>query len=284
MLQEHHEIREPRLPTELEREIFELASRDEPSTRYSLIQVAKRVHKWVEPSLYCIFIICEGTDVIPSSLFLSSFKERLAVGGSTAIARQAKFVRHLMYTGQDMSSVVDLIILCTNIIDLAVWTFPGVPNTSLTTLTTFFDALHLKRLSVSAELIQLYPHCLSSLALSLTHLDCFGMHSPFWDDGWKILNVSHLTHLVVAGSNIRPIITAILKESKTIRLVINAQDNIPSPDALEGPWYTKDPRYVFCKYPNPPTACWFKGTNGGDDIWVLGEEAQRRKIQRLSTS
>ncbi|KAJ7059732.1 hypothetical protein C8F01DRAFT_1145482, partial [Mycena amicta] len=42
----------PRLPRELEREIFELAAEIHPSTVAVLLRVAHRVQEWTEPFLY----------------------------------------------------------------------------------------------------------------------------------------------------------------------------------------------------------------------------------------
>ncbi|KAJ7059546.1 hypothetical protein C8F01DRAFT_1370451 [Mycena amicta] len=44
--------KDPRLPPELEREIFETSALLHPGMRYILVLVASRVHTWIEPTLY----------------------------------------------------------------------------------------------------------------------------------------------------------------------------------------------------------------------------------------
>ncbi|KAJ7256915.1 hypothetical protein C8J57DRAFT_1343335 [Mycena rebaudengoi] len=47
----------PAFPTDLEREIFELAANCHPETMLSLMLVAHRVHQWIEPLLYRFLVI-----------------------------------------------------------------------------------------------------------------------------------------------------------------------------------------------------------------------------------
>ncbi|KAF9526143.1 hypothetical protein CPB83DRAFT_908688 [Crepidotus variabilis] len=284
-----NELPDYALPVELEREIFELASWNDHVTGYSLIRVARRVYEWVEPSLYRVLIVYEGDyrgeRPTPSSPFLQVFKDLLAARGFGAIARQAKFVHHFMYTGNDITELKDILLLCTNIVDLALWTIPVSRTDDLDSIMESLGSLRPQKISISSTLISLYPKWLSlaPLTQSLTHLDCFGLDGPIWDDGWENLrDLSALTSLAVAGNNISPTISATLQKLKNIQLVIDALEGdvsyIIPPDA---PWYVDDPRFVFCEYPRPTVDCWLKGTVGGDDIWVLGEIEQRKKKERL---
>ncbi|KAJ7059517.1 hypothetical protein C8F01DRAFT_1370432 [Mycena amicta] len=54
----------PRLPTELEREILEITARVYPEMRYTLLFVARRARIWIEPLLYRTLIL-EKTSTLP---------------------------------------------------------------------------------------------------------------------------------------------------------------------------------------------------------------------------
>ncbi|KAF9524413.1 hypothetical protein CPB83DRAFT_611928 [Crepidotus variabilis] len=296
---EYRQPNEPILPEELERKIFVLASRRGSDTAYTLIQVAKRVQTWIEPLLYQVFLINVGLSnesEIKSSPFLPRFEKVNDAKGADldGLQRQAKFVRHFMYTGDNVQYIARMLSLCTSITDLALWWRRWGPETKQTKLLVdFISNLQLEKLSIRATLPLGYPECFSvdkPLAQSLTHFDLFGIDGSYWNNGWRLLlKFPLLTHLAVAGRNIVLMIEGVLNEMDSVQLLIDATGQLyydAYASTLVSPptrWYAEDPRFVSFEYPRP-TAGWLKGTIGGDDLWAAGYEKQQRKRNKLSKS
>nr|GAT57085.1 predicted protein [Mycena chlorophos] len=128
----------PRLPPELEQEIFELASTAHPETVPTLIRVARRVQEWTEPFLYRTLRVRDSTR-------LSAFIAALHTKPASFLARG---LRHVLF-----ESVPE----CTN--ELCLEIIAKCPHiTSVGTTNTFcgpaaFDGLaslrHLRRMAVS---------------------------------------------------------------------------------------------------------------------------------------
>ncbi|TFK74248.1 hypothetical protein BDN72DRAFT_833579 [Pluteus cervinus] len=123
----------PRLPPELEREIFELAARIDRAVCRSLLVVSKRVYLWIEPLLYETIIQDkrsgkEATFPLPEG--------------------KSRYVRNLLLGGTvDWSSTDEILRDCPNITNLAVWcrTTPDcldiIKNLPLKRLSANFHAL-----------------------------------------------------------------------------------------------------------------------------------------------
>ncbi|KAJ7059660.1 hypothetical protein C8F01DRAFT_1254576 [Mycena amicta] len=100
---------EPRLPLDLEREIFELTGRLYPETRPNLLLVARRVQCWLEPLLY-------------ETLVIDGFHEAHRIA-SLATSRPpdffARITRRLVLSA-DSHTPTDILALCKGVTHLAI--------------------------------------------------------------------------------------------------------------------------------------------------------------------
>ncbi|KAF9523477.1 hypothetical protein CPB83DRAFT_862755 [Crepidotus variabilis] len=278
--------REARLPLELEREIFELAAHEDPKTAYALLLVAKKVHIWIESSLYRVVVKAFHNGVFPSSPFIQKFEDAFHQGvlSPPEVKRQAFYVQHALISRGD---ALPLLTMCPNIVDLAIWCSIDSHKIEISTM---LPLIPIQKLSIRPTyLLKENPDYFrdTTLARSLTHFDMVCVDGPFWADGWKFLScLPRLTHLAVDGTNVYPTIEGVLRESETITLVVRCPGTVCAPgDKNEDTEYEKrygeDSRLVFCKYPENPLNCWEGGANGGQDMWNMAESLQQVKKNRI---
>ncbi|KAF7304576.1 hypothetical protein HMN09_00860300 [Mycena chlorophos] len=103
----------PRLPLELEREIFELSAWHDKPTMLVLILVASRVRVWIEPLLHRVIRIRTREQ-------FKALHERL-----TNNATYCASVCHVLFTGAswpELYHALEYILReCTNLVDLGIW-------------------------------------------------------------------------------------------------------------------------------------------------------------------
>ncbi|KAF9526893.1 hypothetical protein CPB83DRAFT_444601 [Crepidotus variabilis] len=280
------QLKESRLPAELEREIFEIAAANQDiQTGLKLILTAKRVREWIEPTFYRVLIKC--TDVPRTSPFL----KHLHLENISPIERQKLSYCHcLLLQSISVEDAVNLLSACPNITDLAMWVLQG----SYTPLGEILLSMKIQRLSVRInDVLRGFSssHTLigSPLSQALTHLDLIDLNSGFWDSAWKaFVALPRLTHLAVDGNNVVPTIEGMLNESKSIKLIVATStthaylqgdlSNGESTSKWLGAW---DVRFIHFPYPEGPISCWVEGTKGGEDLWVGAEKAQSNRIEQL---
>ncbi|KAJ7177066.1 hypothetical protein C8R46DRAFT_1346947 [Mycena filopes] len=185
---------DPRLPQDLERTIFELLARSEPSHAPPLLRVAWRVKHWIEPLLYRILIVTATRvlwDGIPP-IRATTLLDRIA---SKPAAFFASSVRHLFLLNpamgpMDSFAVNTILRACTGITTLSSGHIKDPAQ--LAALATL-DGLHV--LTASLDWIE-WRDVRSSLAhpafRNITHLELPPNHGSFAEH----LNLlPRLTHL-----------------------------------------------------------------------------------------
>ncbi|KAJ7290200.1 hypothetical protein C8J57DRAFT_1705647 [Mycena rebaudengoi] len=188
----------PKLPPELECQIFETAARDcrdnfESTQVTNLCLIARRVHFWVEPILLEVVALWDGNHA----------KKFLKLVHMKPEGFLAKAVRILCISYQvDVNTASKIVSVCTGVPKLASWThYERKPEPSLPFL---ISQLPLTRLAIASAhfsiILDEYPSCV--WLSTLTHLEL-----SFWwtDDGpASVLSLSRLprlTHVTLASGN-----------------------------------------------------------------------------------
>ncbi|KAJ7847428.1 hypothetical protein B0H13DRAFT_1730318 [Mycena leptocephala] len=143
------------LPTELEREIFEIAAFFNPDSMPVLLLVARRVKIWIEPLLYQIITIYDPSLVTPSVLTPNRVFRYSITGFHRLMGRKPTsffhdYVRHIQLFISDMEEITKILSICDATMNLALYA-PELPAL----LPPPLSSLPLQRLSVSAE--KLFP-------------------------------------------------------------------------------------------------------------------------------
>ncbi|KAJ7052053.1 hypothetical protein C8F01DRAFT_998886 [Mycena amicta] len=271
---------EPRLPLELEREIFETTALIDPSTIPPLLRVARRVLIWVEPLLYRTLNVGEDSPRV----------QQFHAASSKPPAFLAQAVRCVvLHTGYDDDTVSRTLSLCTGCTRLAV---DG--NRSARELLPILSTLPIQRLAgflCSTLDLMNVPEDIAAhpLLRCLTHLDLFDSirsHEvlPIVD---ALPSLPFLTHLAISQSGpldpVRELLGQILKDCRQLRiLVIPNYDRLNEEDfdahkAMMGevPESLRDPRLVLCSY-----ELWFEGVLNGPNFWKAAEDLIARKRRR----
>ncbi|KAJ6555993.1 hypothetical protein B0H19DRAFT_1151724 [Mycena capillaripes] len=273
---------EPKLPPELEREIFEIAAVSHPTTIPTLMLKAGRVRDWIEPLLYRIVMITSsrrricGFSNVPLEILLQvitikppSFLEGIkyllladtfAPSSVRAILAACRGVRHLMAHSH-------------------------VPLTSH--LNSLADLRCLTRLTVHIE--ELFPRTIDfthPLFRNVTHLELF--------DFPLRLNTSHalciglplipnLTHFAFNGESLtidlRPILSTTLSHLQCVAAVTQDAD-LEGMDAAHT--LSDDERFVCIGQTNYYND-WVQGAIGGEDFWAIAEAFITRDALGKST-
>ncbi|KAF9526892.1 hypothetical protein CPB83DRAFT_857162 [Crepidotus variabilis] len=256
----------PRLPLELEREIFEIAALDNAEDAILLSLVAKRIQIWLEPIVY-----------------RTSYRNPLA-RSSPAFSRwisESKRQRVLQYTERLLlrdtyvKEATDIINQCPNIWDLSIWDLRQLSQLDL--LLAILPSFSIQRLYIGNE-------CLSwlrlngsqkfnpSLYLHLTHLS---LHVPKrGSPSYKVI-ASHatifsklpcLTHFAVFRSATKwSIIQKLLADCTTLQLLIVFQ--LQTTAAV----HDSEPRVVYLDPWVNTVAGWVQEEL---DFWQIGEKVR----------
>ncbi|KAJ7083279.1 hypothetical protein C8R43DRAFT_1142724 [Mycena crocata] len=190
---------EPRLPVELEREIFELAAWAHLRRIPSLLLVSQRVKIWTEPILYGTFIVAHGGDTewIFPWMSPTEFQQLLH-------SRPAMFfhdhVHHLLCVNTIDAELELILRKCSGAQDVC-FVNCGYTDAALLPMLT---AMALRRLDTPLKLL-FYPAVIDlshSLFARLTHL-C--LHTSYvyrvdWLSGAGLATLPCLTHLAFALS------------------------------------------------------------------------------------
>ncbi|TFK72680.1 hypothetical protein BDN72DRAFT_836000 [Pluteus cervinus] len=236
----------PRLPPELEYEIFLLAYQDDHKRAKDLILVAKRVFDWLIPHVFSVVMFAEEDQTFPIKFNEATYKK---VG---------HHVRHL-FIDSDLQRYLHLF---PNVIDLAFWAdnnaiFPHIPN-----------------------LLQLPLICLSTRASTelfavfakLTHLDLIAAFDPDSTGIKSVLYLPKLTHLCVLRMVLTTGLDLFLEKERCPELRVVAvwawaKDSAAVLDE-EAP-EAEDQRVVMVR--SDPHKDWEMGARGGVDMWRLAE-------------
>ncbi|KAJ7052052.1 hypothetical protein C8F01DRAFT_633483 [Mycena amicta] len=273
---------EPRLPPELEREIFETTALMYPSTIPPLLRVARRVLIWIEPLLYRTLNVGEDWPSV----------EQFHAASSKPPAFLAQAVRCVvLHTGYDYDTVSRTLSLCTGCTRLAV---DGAR--SARKLLPILSTLPIQRLAAfvcpTLDLMDM-PQDIAAhpLLRCLTHLDLFDplrSHEvlPIVD---ALPSLPFLTHLAIGQSGpldtVRELLERILKDCRQLRILVvpnydrsnHSEEDFDAHKTMMGdvPESLRNPRLVLCSY-----KLWFEGVLDGPNFWKVAEDLVARKRRR----
>ncbi|KAJ7471063.1 hypothetical protein FB451DRAFT_1252913 [Mycena latifolia] len=287
---------EPRLPTDLEREILEIAAISQPSSIPTLILVAHRVKAWIEPLLYRVLSISDAG----VERFEGTNRPRITHGTCLELidSRTSSFfhdhVRHLSLTcvyGRLATLKENLFILskCTGIVNLELSHVSAHP-----TLLPVMSTLPLVRLVAALQLLFGpsvnidFGHKLFS---RLTHLDIWdSCPCPTWPVGlgqlprlthlslsWPVPTTPDIFRGFLAHCPRLEILAVIFRTTVTY----SAEDYLPHYRFFE-----EDPRSVVIIAPEAYfQRDWELGADGGDDHWVIADRfVRKRRLGKINAS
>jgi hypothetical protein len=218
---------DPHLPPELDRLIFELATRDiGPNGSATLFLVAKRVHDWwvcvifdiiikkymneleihrIRPLIFKVFNQMARPpfpDFKKSPQLLESighFAERFLIGFNP--------------TTEDY--LERLLSFCPKIVDLAIWVF------RIESISPILDKLPLRRLSANFDYFTYEDFLARPFFVNLTHLEIFSFMGDTWNKIFEALvRLPNLTHLLIRCFIEVDVIPELLRHCRLLRILI----------------------------------------------------------------
>ncbi|KAJ7057477.1 hypothetical protein C8F01DRAFT_332948 [Mycena amicta] len=235
----------PRLPQELEREIFQLAASSNQGCIGNLMRVARRTLTWTEPFLFVsINMYASGADDIQQTFFLEG-RERPPDFFANA-------VRHVVV--EDWGPIFCAALkLCTKATHVAI---AGIPEDNQDEVFAIFSQMPLRRLATHL-LDFLHPtgdihkHAELPFAENLTHLDLFDEDEINLEQLYPfITSLPSLTHLALAFPPSWTFIERLLSEcSKLQALVVlweptSADEGYRAAQAVP----LRDARFAMCTF------------------------------------
>ncbi|KAF8662052.1 hypothetical protein AX16_001237 [Volvariella volvacea WC 439] len=189
---ETRSMRQPRLPRELERLIFDISARNsDPEDIQTLMDVAPRVHVWLKPIFREIVIYMEADDR----------------WGSYPTDKEAQYVKHLLLpheiTGMDVGEFLSQYPNIQSLAMWVIWPTDGVLsyfNSSAfanTILRNPFRRLAINLVDLFAEQEKIdFNH---EVFKHLTHLEVFGQLDAVWEKGNNFVCLKELRYLAFRG-------------------------------------------------------------------------------------
>ncbi|KAJ7471603.1 hypothetical protein B0H11DRAFT_2039198 [Mycena galericulata] len=269
----------PKLPPELEREIFETSAFFHPECMPALLQVARRVKIWIEPQLYRVI----------STSALSMGGKRMFRHRDHGVLRKLirsqpihwrEHVRHIHFVGyRNREAVQDILSVCNNTVNLA---FGG----SYSSLLPFLEKLPLQRLSGSFSVDK--TDFSGPLFAQITHLD-INIHEV-WDDddlpiGWDTCSgfalLPRLTHLSFSQEAIpSSVFEGALEHCKSLTVLVFVWPSRTarlSGDAAYLKLQRDDPRFVMLVVADRLDD-WEFGARGGEDYWDTADKMVKARL------
>ncbi|KAF8642963.1 hypothetical protein AX16_009293 [Volvariella volvacea WC 439] len=306
-------VEEPRLPQELERIIFLIAARnDRDRTLLVLMQVARRVRSWLQELVYETVVLGEPEFYLESKSPLHH-PARFPSGPQTSYVRNFLVYSHMLNESEPYW--VDLLPECHNIENFGMWCISSrVKTKNIISLLTSAIQSPLRTvpscglLRLSASLVDLFPD--GSVEFNhlvfkdLTHLELLDFPSESdgkWVEGNNLGCLSQLRYLAVASFDFSyafpiDILRKCLEECKSLEVLRYPDktedyeteqllNSIPRIMNIDGTMQeVPEDRVVVRRgpflYDDEWTTDWYKGTVGGEDIWVQSEKVVLRKRWR----
>ncbi|KAJ7182353.1 hypothetical protein C8R43DRAFT_966974 [Mycena crocata] len=273
---------DPRLPADLEREIFELAAETHLPGIPRLLLVAQRVKIWTEPILYRTFIVCEtwrylhqvGEDVaglpqITPKKILQLLDTRPAV---------FDHVRHLFLirAGNALNDFQRILAACNGVQDFFL---DGTPDLALFLA---LAAISPQRLHIR-QLYHLFPSdrvdYTHSLFSKVTHLDLDRINFP--SDPAGLAALPCLTHLAVDHTAAYVHLEGALAHCARLAVLVVVRWEEPDANQSLLAHFAHEPRFVLLFAPeDPPMRRWRSGALGGEDHWTRAEAVVRERQLR----
>ncbi|KAJ7616136.1 hypothetical protein FB45DRAFT_237821 [Roridomyces roridus] len=263
----------PKLPPELEREIFELAAQSDPLSVLQLMLVAWRIHDWVKPLLYRV-VLLQGQFVLKK---VSSYPwESSSRYTSISLSILQQSVKHL-YIQMAPSNVTEHVLSAASGVE-NLWVRTMLEESSEGRLVAALPNVRRLHCNYSLILDALDVETTPPAFSRLTHLEIFGEVDP---DIWEELAlIPNLTHLAVDDGWVDgPLLLDLLDRFKSLHvLIMLCWPDRPTLDLDDEGMHqlVKDPRFVR-------TACldrmadWKSGALTGVDYWSRADDFLARR-------
>ncbi|TFK73864.1 hypothetical protein BDN72DRAFT_956199 [Pluteus cervinus] len=253
----------PRLPPELEKEIFTLSFSESLHQKINpgnLFLVSKRVFDWLMPLYWDVVMAHTAADGWPPT-----FSEQ-------TLQLYGHHVHHF-HTWE--SSFVKLLTLCPNISDLAIWTSISEQDVD------YIIKLPITRLSIFIDDIRWGNADLHEFCSKVTHLDISNRMD--WATNKIIPHFPALTHLAtfsawVAGENIQSWFMHGSPLEAVILISSGSGDGLHLREAEDD---DLDPRVVRVGFGRTYKVDWVEGAHGRMDMWEFADEVIKNR--RLSS-
>lgn len=286
-----------RLPVELEHEIFEIAISQFPRCAHRIIRVARRTREWSVHffgiSLYQVLRLSGLKQSYTASfapvMMVSSFpplylktaqKKYSKDPDLERIARFGVHVRHVLLQNRTAEEIIDILNLCPNVENLALWIVRGGSDHKL--VPTLKALRKLRRLSFDPAWIQ---HSVNlderdtPLAFDLpcfamiTHLEIINASTTLsrWS---KVSVMPALTHLALDGVVNQQLINRVLRECPRLELLVlfHLEPGYLGEDLSKS---QSDHRVVFLQSVSDDFGHWEAGARGQEDYWVTAERIRK---------
>ncbi|KAJ7648795.1 hypothetical protein DFH06DRAFT_1135599 [Mycena polygramma] len=266
----------PRLPTELERHIFELVALSRTVAIPTLVRVAQRVKIWIEPLLYRTIVVnTRALRTVDEGLLPSCTVDILiCIALHPARRTLLHHVRNLMLVVE--SNEIDLILeACTNVVNVYVRLDKGqirrlpsswypTPNHITSNPTTAVRHL-------SCKFTDIFPNAACDLAhMHITRLRLFdAIPAEHITDLCRRL--PELTHLSF-NDPLKHLLQGLLAEFPNLVLILVSQMELYESHRLDHyASMDSEPRFVYAKVANFEKD-WQKGVLSGLDYWARVEQ------------
>ncbi|KAJ7127315.1 hypothetical protein C8R43DRAFT_700642 [Mycena crocata] len=267
----------PRLPPELEREIFQVCASARPVTISKLMLVAWRVKDWVEPFLYRTIAIQYTAALEPYPIF--TWPTLLSAVHSKPASFFHNSVRNLsllLMGTSDATNAQQLLSACTGVANLTIMNFSviaadldGLAQTLIPLLSSLRPRrIHADLLPVLRTLKPAHP-----FFSQITHVELLREDSRIstaqYDTTWAQLSlIPHLTHLSFnnIGSTDTPL--ELLQTCQSLSVLVLLDPFPPLRPYLT--LLTTDPRFVVMSC-SARLHDWQLGIHAGLDYWTRAE-------------
>ncbi|KAJ7465391.1 hypothetical protein B0H11DRAFT_2197794 [Mycena galericulata] len=278
---------DPRLPPELEQAIFEISALSRPIAIPNLMLVAQRVKIWVEPILYRIVFLSDGSSTPPSHGFPAfNFRTFLKAIGRKPPGFFKYAVRYLFLDDPpscEEVKILDLILTaCTGITSLFAWTALDGHLSALNAL----DSLH----HLTVNIVDLFgpdpTGCFAQpLFYNITHLELLDFpHEHLPDAAASLSLIPHLMHFAFGDAILCGGLCDVLHSCAHLAcIVLLLVDPMDSGDMEAAGPSLEDILFVVI-YQLDFKVDWLHRASGGRNYWALADaflEARRTgKVDR----
>ncbi|TFK74228.1 hypothetical protein BDN72DRAFT_955862 [Pluteus cervinus] len=270
---------EPRLPSELEREIFELAARSDPSNRLNYLLTAQRTNIWLEHIIYETVTQVYRAGRADNSLTFPVPSEH------------RRRVRDLLLGGTvDSALATEALKQCPEVTNLALWcsvtrdTLDIISHLPLRRLSADFY-----RLMISINRDNTYTRLPLSSFQGLTHLE-FSSYCSDWQECRELAELPRLTHLSFNKGAPSVVLRGALAECKAMQVLVWLvfhYDNSPLFECQPKTHVAsvKEKRLVHLSQPaDAIVSNWLAETRGDKCYWDFAEMIISKRVGKNPVS
>jgi len=238
-----------------------------------------------EADLYRIIRSGDDGIVFPPIYLKPAHKKYSADPDLERIARFGVHVRHILLQNRFSEEIIDILNLCPNVENLALWIVHGESGHKL--VPAFEGLRRLKRLSFDPACLQTnvdFYERNTPVAFDLpcfakiTHLDIINA-STTWSRWSKVSVMPALTHLALAGVVNQQLVNRVLRECPRLELLVlfYLVSGYLGEDVSES---QNDHRVVFLQSVSDHFGNWEAGARGQEDYWVTAERIRETRGAR----